>query len=126
MIDSGVTLSISALESDKEVIRKFSNNTRLSLRQYLSQPGIVTSGRITYRTSYSDCCANNHSYTGECYFPNGTIIAISSNLEVYISRNKQKIQLHFQNVTNVTGIYRCMVPDQQGQNQRFHFTLQAG
>ena len=122
MIDSGVTLSISASESDEEVIHKFNNNT--SLQGYLSQSAI--SERITYQTSYSDCCANNHSHTGECYFPNGTIIAISSNLEVYISRNKQKIQLHFQNVTNVTGIYQCMVPDQHGQNQRFHFTLQAG
>ena len=124
MIDSGVTLSISASESDREVIHKFSNNT--SLQRYFSQSAIVTSGRITYRTSYSDCCANNHSHTGECYFPNGTTIAISSNLEVYISRNEQKIQLHFQNVTNVTGIYQCMVPDQQGQIQQFHFTLQAG
>lgn len=120
MTESGVTLSISATESNEEVIQKFSNNT--SLQRYFSQS--VISGRITYRTSYSDCCTNNHSHTGECFLPNGT--RISSNSEIYINRSEQKIQLHFQNGSNMTGIYQCIVPDQYGQNQHFHFTLQAG
>ena len=124
MIESGVTLSISTLQSNEsdEIIQKFNNNT--SLQGYFS--GSV-SGRIAYRTSYSNCCTTSHLLTGECFFPNGTrIVATSSDSSVYISRSEQKIQLHFQNVTNMNGIYHCTVPNLQGHDQSFHFIFQAG
>ena len=44
MIDSGVTLSISASESDEEVIHKFNNNT--SLQGYFSQSSYIRKNHI--------------------------------------------------------------------------------
>ena len=125
MIESGVTLSISMPQSDEETIHKFNNNT--NLQGYFSQSTI--SGRIIYQTSYNDCCTNNHLHTGEWFFPNGTrIVATSSDSSIYTSRSQQEVQLHFRkfNMTDSNGIYSCIVPNLEGQDQSFHFTLQRG
>jgi hypothetical protein len=119
-IEHGITLSVSTTQDDQEIIHKFNNNT--DLQGYFHE-----SGKIVCRTSYSDCCGSNHSHTGQCFFPNGTRIeSTSSDSEVYVSRSEQTVQLHFRNVTNMNGIYRCTVANQQGQDQACHFTLQTG
>lgn len=81
-----------------------------------------------FRTSYRDCCTINHLHTGECFFPNGTkIVATSLDLGAYyITRHEQKIQLYFQNTTNINGMYYCTLPDLQGHNQAFYFSLKSG
>ena len=123
LIESGITLSVSTAQDDQEIVHKFNNNT--DLQRYFS--GLAVSGRIIYRTSYNDCCGNNHSHTGQCFFPQGTRIEnISSDSEVYVSRSEQSVELHFENITNMTGIYHCTVADQQGQDQACYFTLQTG
>ena len=123
--ESGVTLSVGASEVDEEIINKFNNNT--SLQRYFSSS--VVSGRVVFRTSYRDCCTINHLHTGECFFPNGTkIVATSLDLGAYyITRHEQKLQLHFQNTTNnINGTYFCTLPDLQGHNQTFYFSLKSG
>ena len=123
LIESGITLSVSTAQDDQEIIHKFNNNT--DLQRYFS--GLAVAGRITYRTSYNDCCGNNHSHTGQCFFPHGTRIeTTSSDSEVYVSRSEQTVELHFRNITNMDGIYHCTVANQQGQDQACHFTLQTG
>lgn len=120
LIESGITLSVSTTQDDQEIVHKFNNNT--NLQRYFNE-----SGKIVCRTSYSDCCGNNHSHTGQCFFPNGTrIIATSSDSEVYVNSSEQTVQLHFRNVTNMKGIYHCTVANQQDQDQACHFTLQTG
>ena len=106
------------------MIHKFNNNT--DLQQYFSGPNVSERVIIIFRTSYSDCCGNNHSHTGQCFFPNGTRIeATSSDSEVYVTRSEQTVELYFRNVTNMVGIYSCTVANQQGQDQDCHFTLQT-
>lgn len=125
LIESGITLSVSTAQDNQEIIHKFNNNT--DLQRYFS--GLAVSGRIIYRTSYNDCCGNNHSHTGQCFFPkfNGTRIeSTGSDSEVYVSRSEQTVELHFRNITNMTGIYHCTVANQQGQDQACYFTLQTG
>ena len=122
-IESGITLSVSTAQDDQEIVHKFNNNT--DLQRYFS--GLEVAGRIIYRTSYNDCCGNNHSHTGQCFFPNGTRIeTTSSDSEVYVSRSEQTVEVHFRNITNMIGIYYCIVANQQGQDQACHFTLQTG
>ena len=122
LIESGITLSVSTAQDDQEIVHRFNNNT--DLQRYFS--GLAVSGKITYRTSYNDCCGNSHSHTGQC-FSNGTRIeSTSSDSDVYVSRSEQTVELHFRNITNMTGIYHCTVADQQGQDQACHFTLQTG
>ena len=114
-------------QDDEETIHKFNNNTDLQpyYYYYFSRP--IVPGRVIFRTSYSDCCGNNHSHTGQCFFPNGTrIVATSSDSEVYVSRREQTIELHFRNITKMKGAYHCTVANQQGQDQACHFTLQTG
>ena len=123
LVESGITLSVSTAQDDQEIIHKFNNNT--DLQRYFS--GLEVAGRIIYRTSYNDCCGNSHSHTGQCFFPNGTRIeSTNSDSEVYVSRSEQIVELHFRNISNMDGIYRCTVADQQGQDQVCHFTLQTG
>ena len=122
-LESGITLSVGTAQHDEEIIHKFNNNT--DLQQYFSQS--VVSGRVIFRTSYNDCCGNNHSHTGQCFFPNGTRIeTTSSDSEVYVSRTEQTVELHFRNVTNMNGTYHCTIANQQGQDQAYSFTLQTG
>ena len=123
--ESGITLSVSSTGDDQEIIHKFNNNT--DLQRYFSGLNVSERVIIIFRTSYSDCCGNNHSHIGQCFFPNGTRIeATSSDSEVYVSRSEQTSQLHFRNVTNMEGRYHCTVANQQGQDQACHFTLQTG
>ena len=62
---------------------------------------------------------------GNWYFPNGTQVPPdSTGWNFYINRGPGVLRLH-RHTGGVSGIYRCMIPDQSGVNQTLYVGLYA-
>lgn len=64
-------------------------------------------------------CCDGGNRAGEFFFPNGTLVQISSsNANFYRNRGIKHIRLNRRNdATTPTGRYRCQIPDASGELQ---------
>ena len=73
-----------------------------------------------------ECCCHNHTY-GEFNYPNNTRIPGPQERGgefMYHDKKHKMIRLNRKPEMNLTGKYRCELPDASGVIQKLYFTLQ--
>ena len=74
------------------------------------------------------CCSSDENEgvpLGNWYFPNGTEVPINDTEWLfYTTRGPGVVQL-YRRTGGVSGIYRCVIPDQSGVNQTLYVGLYA-
>ena len=76
----------------------------------ISVVGISASDSVQCHTDLSSCCSTiEGSHRGQWYFPNGTTLENSNQLDTYQHSLFQRVELHRNSGTTPSGIYRCEI-----------------
>ena len=106
-------------------------------KKRVANHGFVARGDIDIHTNNSllcvtpnntNCCSSAETEgdpLGNWYFPNGTEVPTNdTGWPFYITRGPGVVRLH-RHTGGVSGIYRCVIPDQSGVNQTLYVGLYA-
>jgi len=97
----------------------YRNNSEIDI----TQVGEATFA-LSCRTTLAGCC--RFPPVGEWYYPNGNIVNVQREEEdFYRNRDDEgNVYLHRRNAPQLPrGIYRCVIPDQNGVTVSFHVGL---
>jgi len=81
---------------------------------------------LVCQASVETCCQENHTGTGDWYFPSGERLSNDSELsDIYMNRSNTSVALHRQNGATTAGMYRCEIETSR-ENGNSRETLYAG
>ena len=105
------------------------NGTRVSNHGFVARGDIRTNSPLLCVTPDNiTCCSTAETggaSLGNWYFPNGTEVPTNdTGWLFYSTRGPGVVRLH-RHTGGVSGIYRCVIPDQSGVNQTLYVGLYA-